>query len=409
MYCPECGIENEENSMFCAQCGARLQGESEQSIENDVSEPRKGNLSGMTEKAKEKMNTFSKIILVEIIVFAVVIFGCTSYAKKLFGPEYFAEEYFKALSKGDVNVVYHNLDVEETPFLCKDMFQKYADIWNDSNVTNYKVVCQNNSMLEDNYVTADIVYRTKNAQDDMNFSIQLEKQTKKKYFLFDSWKVQSGSLIINEYYLYVPTGASVTVGGILLDDSYIRQTEDDSGQTEYCINGIFQGVYDIKVTKEGMEDYNGLIYVGTDENLFYLEYMNYKDETILMLQKQAGEFAKSCLMALAEKKSFQTIQSFVSTNEETMEEVKDTYNNMLDSRNYIIRMKKMKVYDITSSVSDIYSNQICFKVDYEYTQEYTEEDWFGEQGDTTDDLSGSMSISYIQENGNWVVSNISEY
>lgn len=426
MYCPECGAKNEAESLFCGVCGIPLYGKSDNSPETPVQKPTKGeNVAKMAIPVTKGMpdnegnpitmnppiRKGTKIILVEVIILIVLLIGCSSYAKKLFGPEFFANAYFKALSDGDMNTVYRNLDVEESQFLSSDMFQKYADMWEDSDVTNYKVTCQYNSSLKENYVTANIIYRTKDAEDDLSYSIPLEKQKDKKYFLFDSWKVQSNSLIVNEYSIFVPTGATVTVGGIVLEDSYIKQPENEMGQTEYCINGIFKGIYDIKVTKAGMEDYSGLLYVEMDEDIFSLEDMNYTDETIQTVQKQAGEFVRNCLQALAGKNTFSAIQSFVSIDKETAGNVQDAYDIMLDNRDYIIHMKQLNVYDITSVVTDIQLDEICLIVDYTYDQKYIEKDWWSgdQEENTSDNLAGSMFVRYKQENGNWVVSYLDEY
>lgn len=426
MYCPECGTKNEEESLFCSQCGTPLYEKSENLLENSIQQTTTGEavpepaISGTKEMQDKSRNPviinppirrFTKIILMEAIALAALLIGCSSYAKKLFGPESFANAYFKALSDGDMNAVYKNLNVEESQFLSADMFQKYAEMWEDSDVTNYKVVCEYNSSLKENYVTANVIYRTKNAEDDMSYSIPLEKQKEKKYFLFDSWKVQPANLIVDEYSIFAPVGATVAVGGIVLDDSFVKQKENEAGQTEYCINGIFKGVYDIKVTKAGMEDYNGLLYVGTDENVFSLEDMNYTDETIQTVQKQAGEFAKSCLQALASKNTYSAIQSFVSADKEKAEDVQNEYDSMLDNRDYIIRMKKLNVYDITSSVEDIQLNEIYLKVEYTYDQKYMEKDWWSgkQEENSSDNLTDSMYIHYTQENGNWVVSYLNEY
>ena len=73
--CPQCNYENEENSMFCQSCGAKL--EFKKSIVNDVQTIDKS--SSMFEEKKKKF----KIILVylPLLVQLFVLFGASSSVK----------------------------------------------------------------------------------------------------------------------------------------------------------------------------------------------------------------------------------------------------------------------------------------------------------------------------------------
>ena len=419
MYCSNCGTEIKQGEQYCSECGTRVE---EFELENENRQSEINVQQAMTNIPMEKMfvqrkevrtiTLFQKIVITELILFFVLVFAGSSYVKKLVSPEHIAGAYFEGMTKGNFDFVYEKTQITETPFLTKEMFKKYAEPWDEEQVASYDVQCELEEPLDPDRVVANIVYRNADELEERTYYLILEKQQEKKYFFFDKWEVMADHLMEEECTVCVPKGATVTVGGITLNSSYktideSEYDEEDEGSTvKYELPTMFRGTYDIRITKSGMQDYQGIVESEDDLNIYSL---NYEEGVIENLQKQAGKVAMVYLQALAEKSKFSVMEEFVTTNREIAQEVKESYNMALELREDIIRVDKLNVYNVSSAVSRIDNDVISFEVSYEYDEEYVTDDfWFDEWEEKNEEEEGLIHVRFRQEDGEWGISSIIE-
>lgn len=212
MFCQACGTPNDDAALFCESCGARLE------------KKKTGKII-----SKEHIILFSEIVILCILIVVFYSVGELSCS-----PENVAERYFVNVVNGNWEKVFQELDIEETPFINAERLSD-ADINRIfENINNYSVA-QNTLDRElwneltntDLGTVVTINYRLKGMDYDNRYEIPLNKQIDKKYLFFDDWKVGTGNLVCQNFSVYVPDGAKVMVDGIPLDDTYLRETEED--------------------------------------------------------------------------------------------------------------------------------------------------------------------------------------
>ena len=406
MYCSECGAVVKAGDKYCPECGNIVKSED---IEKELNVQQAVSNAGIEKKIiqrKEmpKVTLFHKILITESILFLILLFAAGSYVKKLVSPEYIASAYFEGMTEGNFDFVYENTKITENAFLTKEMFKKYADVWDGEAVTSHYVECGLEEAFNPDRVVTYVFYHKADDAKEKTYRLTLEKQQEKKYFFFDTWKVVADHLIETDCTLYAPEGAEVVIGGITLDSSYQNKEESEYGEVKYELPAMFKGKYDICITQSGKQNYQGILDVENEINNYFL---NYEDETMETLQKQAGEAAMTYLQALTKKSEFSVIEELVMKDKEVVQQVEEHYNTELAQREDIIRVEELKVYDVSSAVRELDNCEITFEVSYLYDEKYvTDSFWFGEWERENEESKGVVYVSYRQENGEWRISDI---
>ena len=233
MFCPNCGTKNEDDALFCASCGTRLVEDTVQNTDTisqtpetvEATEPvvtgsiapeqpaggfdpnqaaggfNPNQAAGNFKAPAVKMDKWMMIVIVEAVVavFAIVMFF--NIGKKTFGYESVASNYFEAMMNGDWGNAYDFLDVSESDFLNKDMFIAANK---DKGITEYNTY--NIDSSTESKVSADvsISYREKSSSSTSNEYISLNRQGKKNFLFFDSWKVSPDEYICESFEIQAP-------------------------------------------------------------------------------------------------------------------------------------------------------------------------------------------------------------
>ena len=245
MYCGECGAKNKKDAEFCGECGAKLEHEKE---EKNKKEEKKEDKKPMTKK--------NKIILLVVLILIVLLIIGYSFLNKKYSAEGVATDYLEALISNDADKIYDSLNIDSNnKFTSKETFKKMFEenYKTDIEVLNYTLT---DIEYNDGNLSAEVEFKViyKDSKED-SITINVVKDSKKKFLVFDSWYVSNGenALIVNDYTINVPKGAKVSVNDIELDNSYLNKDESTDSKDVYVIDKIFRGTATIKTNIWGIE------------------------------------------------------------------------------------------------------------------------------------------------------------
>lgn len=239
MYCGECGAKNSNSSKFCESCGAPLENEHEN--------------KSTTKNVKNTNTQISKNKIILIVLAAVIVIGGFigfRNLKKQSLPETIAKEYFEAYKSSDAKKMYQYFDIDQNlsknEFTTKDMFIKTI-ITKDQKKEASKIQSYQITKVEKNddglTTKVTINYTTTSSLTSKSKVIYLKKSSKKKFLLFDNWKVSLGDNYVKENYsISLPKGSKAKLEGKDLS-SYKDKSKSTSTTDVYKIPKIFRGEY----------------------------------------------------------------------------------------------------------------------------------------------------------------------
>lgn len=229
MFCEECGKENAKGSKFCESCGSKLNNKKEFKVD----------------KKTKKLSIMAFVIL-------ILLFGCYSFLSVKYGPEEIAKDYFLATMNANSDMIYNYLGIKDKDFTSKKIFKNVYKI-TKQDLVNYSVVSSNKSndgltaVVKINYTLKGNTF-TNEAQ------INLVKNNKNKYLIFDNWEISDKFVdTVSDFELRVPKNSEVKVEDIYLSKKY-KQKSDDSSEDLYKIPELFKGKYNVLITlKNGLK------------------------------------------------------------------------------------------------------------------------------------------------------------
>jgi uncharacterized membrane protein YvbJ len=425
MICPVCGEKNTEDALFCQECSAKLDN-SQKIIEYPIDtkvkqlrnpqefpkprltlpEPTKPRLTLQLPAVKKvhKRSKMRKIIIGEIILFLLLLLSFYMAAKKMYGPEKTAENHFLRVMNGNWGDVYEDLDITKSAFLSKERFVNSHKNASSMEYNTYRV---NKAYHKKGSfgTSVTISYRLKGGAKDENYVVTLNKQGDKKYFLFDSWKVEPSAFICKDYKITVPLGVKVVLDGTELNSNYI--TSKDTAFNTYEIPEIFYGDYKLELTQENMDTINTTISITNTG--YYVKQMNLKQEVQAEVINEAGNAMKAIYDTALSDGNFDQIAGMFSENTEVRTDIKTSYTNFKKSLKQSLfkwlkqadfnNIKGIASYDYNKGIDYLYVT-----LDYDYTATYVKTKWWTGEAVTnyyTD--HGSSDFTYIFENGKWVL------
>lgn len=386
MFCQNCGRNNDENALFCENYGKAL--------ENIVYKP-----PGTLAVNRKPVSKLTLVLAVEMIAVILAIYCIITAAGKSFSVENKSEKFFTDMANGDWADAYKQLDVDESQFISSDMFVKANRCNSFGIVKDYSVKTEEKSSLD---AKTTVSYRTKGNTNDGSYYISLNRKKAKKYFFFDNWDINAEALIYSDYYILVPADASVSVDGIELGEDYIEPAEEES-LIVYKIPQIFKGIHDISVSMEDMEDIEESVQIENDSSRYYLDTMELKQKVIDELINQAGDNMQQIYKAAMEKKKFSTIKGLFTADEESLNDIKSAYEDMVED------MNDGSYHPVRISFKNInagYSGNSVY-MEFDYVMEYTYKsarDGKTEKGKYSG--SGELEFQFVKESGSWVQNNI---
>jgi len=358
MFCSECGTKNKKDSLFCENCGHKL----EESIpEKKVS------------KETNKKNNIKTYIIIGLII---ILLGGYLFVDSMFSPKKVAEGYFEALVNYDADKLYNFLDLEESEFTTKKIFKELTkkDPENEEiDVINYsfeKIEKAKDGMS----ATATFKYLLEGAKESETYTINLVKSKDKKLLLFDNWKINTNKYeIVENYEFEIPTGSELTIQGIKVDKKYLKEKEDNIDK--YVIPSLFSLAYDIKIKMP--------IGITIEDTVSINKYSNYKfklDEDNISDKDRQKIFraVKTSLENLynnaKDKKTWDEVKSLFEYKNGDVTNIKNTYNSLVNtftnstSTLNSISFTKIELSDVSlNKNNELY---LSVKVTYDFSLSY---------------------------------------
>lgn len=401
MFCPECGKKNRGEARFCENCGFKLESQVIQEPAQVATQQYQPSTPAVPRKPMSKK---SKILIGSILFLCIGFFGLYKYVESITSPSAYAEKYFEGVMDAEWSEVYDTLDVEKVGFINEENFKQAQSDVEAQPYKSYEI----KSVSEDISPSSSevvIEYTPKGSSDQLQLYVSLNKQKAKKFLFFDDWKVSPESFVASDYSIDIPAGATVSINGEKLDKDYLS-TSNDYTDT-YVIPEIFTGNYDIKVTKEYMEDIKDTIAVQTFDG-YYLDNMELRSEVIDEITSQIPEILEKLYAAAIAGNGFTTIQSYFSSNPEDLDYLQEQYSYFVDDLygDDGIGLQNVSFdgfeYNTYADGSDIYVD-----ISFDYLADYLYSDWWsGEILSDTYDSYDYESMHFVNENGKWVLNDM---
>ena len=432
MYCQNCGKPNSDDSIFCEFCGSRLEKDTSPSPVGEQPIIPTGNGNPVPSPApamqqppqqpiqqpqpKKPISKLTIVLAIEIVALLAIVYGAFSVGKKGTGAEQTAMNYFINIANSDWEKAYQKLDVDASTFINSQMFAEANQENALGMINTYEIDAAPGSQLDLLQASSlgqsiTIGYRVKGETENSYFTVNLNKQPDKKYFLFDHWKVGTSNLICKDYSIYVPAGASVTVDGISLDQTYLAPGIAETyemAQDVYVIPQIFYGTHTITVSMEDREDTTSTVrlsYEYGDNQSFYVEPAPYQADVLSQLTQLAGADMQQIYNAAMAGKAFKTLEGLFTTDETYLNDIRSSYEYLLSSLNEGSSVPTKVTFSNITGVTYPYDTAV--DVSFEYEVEYTYEDWWTNERKTDrSQNTATWRFYFIKENGNWVLANL---
>ncbi len=427
MFCEKCGAKIEDGVKFCEECGTAVVSE-EIVIETPEKEVPKNEfvapvldenadetpvLNSVPQVPREKkpMSKKNKIILIASLVLVICLVCLYYVGKTLADPARIVNSYVDAVSSGDYAKAYEYMDIEESEFTTKEIYEKVMQnqkTKEDSDILNYTIEeVGNESGLMRVY---GVTYTKKGGTSTSYMDVTLMKQPGKKWLFFDDYKIAEDGLVAKEYTITAPDGATVYVDDIKVEETYIREDEESqAGIKSYVIPSLFEGQHKIKVESPYAKEkiYDEEVYSGNVLTIYRLELT---DEAKTGIYTVAESFVSDFITSAIDKKPFETLEKYFSSSAD-IEDLKERFESLTERgiNEDGVGVKSVTMETFESSSGDEYgvSSHYTVRVNYEYNYTLLEEDWYDETIEeyTTDDPEdSSATVNLVYENGNWLVS-----
>lgn len=395
MYCGECGAKNKKDAEFCGECGAKLEHEKE---EKNKTEEKK--------EVKKPMTKKNKIILLVVLILIVLLIIGYSFLNKKYSAEGVATDYLEALISNDADKIYDSLNIDSNnKFTSKETFKKMFEenYKTDIEVLNYTLT---DIEYNDGNLSAEVEFKViyKDSKED-SITINVVKDSKKKFLVFDSWYVSNGenALIVNDYTINVPKGAKVSVNDIELDNSYLNKDKSTDSKDVYVIDKIFRGTATIKTNIWGIETSKEVNVSSYNDNYTAnIDTDTMPEETQNKIQEQVKTDINGIYKNIIDKKKWNDIRVSYVYNKVDLSNLEDEYNDLYEEvvEDDDKTLKKFDITDINISQLSIDEGRLKVRarVYFDYTIDY--KNYKDEVKTTNSDSSAYITLvyDYFEEN-----------
>lgn len=233
-------------------------------------------------------------------------------------------EFFVCMANGDFKKAYGQLDLTESEFITEEQFQKINAGCSLGIVRNYQL--QENSMRN-----------TINRKNPLSEEVFIQYQAEEGNLEYQVSHICKG------YTIYVPKGAKVVLDDITLGRNYVIDSDSDTGDyldsfeeslsdgvmEVYQIPEIFNGVHNIKVTMDDMENVTEKVQIAETGKEYRLSTMQVKEETVKGLIRAAGENMETIYHAALCGQDFQAIVPIFTGDKEILSKIEEAYHGLV--------------------------------------------------------------------------------
>ena len=432
MFCGECGTKNTGTSQFCENCGAKLAGNPEQQatpsqVEGNVNNVEQNNMNNVQQsqmmpnnqvvaatpvQPAKPMSKKNKIILAIIAVVVAILGGTYYYLGTLVTPEKVAEEYFNALVEVDAKKIYKFLQVEETDFTTKKMFEKVVKNTTDKDsqmkIVNYTVGSVKYDDLSKMTAKVTITYVEKDKEKSQTLDVKLTKGKDKKWLFYDQWFVVTSVYGVKENVtVKVEKDAKVTIEGVKLDKKYIDEDSSTSYSDYYKVPAMFSGKYKFNVEYTNGLETEELVNVSSGGYYASLSASSLTKKIKQEITNQVTTDIQLIYDSVIAKKTFDDIKSNFEFTDADLTNITTSYNSLVkDLESSSTKLTKLKVSN--AEISSLYVNSdgtlnISTSVKYDYTVSYQSS---GKEQTHSGEATNYPTLVYKRVDGKYKLTNI---
>lgn len=401
MFCGECGTKNKKSSIFCEECGARLQQEEQPSIERTPRKP-------MTKKQKG---------FLAVIILLVILLGAGfKIGKDLTSPKKIAKDYVASIVSGNWDHLYRQLKIEgDKTFVSKQVFATVMDKhFENLKIANFKMgdVSYGSNRLS---ARVKVNYTVEGNSSEQIDSIDLVKQKGKQYLFFDRWTVSGydvDSTILKDYEIQVLKGTKITYGGVEVESKYKQENKSNDLYDVYVLPQVFMNSTLMEFTLPNGLKLQDTAYPSTYKKNYEMslseDILSKEDKTKIVDQ------SKHTLDLLYQKAIYQVpFEDFKSELEHEgidLTKLGETYQNLVRS----LAASSSKLTSIVFTKGEITgvdfdSNgeiKISLKANYSYSITY--KGWDDKEQVHTDTDYDYIDIIMTYKDGNYYIVNIDD-
>lgn len=246
----------------------------------------------------------------------------------------------------------------------------------------------------------------------------LIEQDKKSWLFYPSYKVATNDMI-GSFSITTIIGASAKIDNIDLTES---QNQNDSGYMTFTIPSLFKGSHTIKLVHPLCDEYETQIYVdnNTNTNNNYgntIIPFNLKQNEINSLATKTEETLKTICNGILDNKKFDSLSLECTSDRSSAYEIEEFYS---DLASYLKKengtgLKEITFYSFTdNSEQTIFDASQTYRCTLNFSYDYVKlnKSWFDDEitEESSDKRSnGSITITYVYENEDWMISSIDNY
>lgn len=323
-----------------------------------------------SQKEKPKSNVHKHHgLIIAIAILAVLIvasIGGFLYLKQETSPKKVAENFFLAVMNQDADTLYDQLDLVESDFINKIALASMVQQSPKIELNSYAITLQDTSNLGKTY---QVEYKKKGSSETLTLIIRLINQSKKRYFLFDSYKVDSSDMIVENYMLKVPVGSQVKLDNIELTEELLDKKQVSEGYDTYIIPALLDKEYNLTVTKDGKKEVTETIQLNNNYQVTTME-LSAKSASVLI--KQASDDIKRLYKAALQRQPYGDIKERFTSDYDTIEQRAtdyDTFVNRLSKENGA-GIVSLSFRDISGEITSTEGTKVGVSIGYNAEIDY---------------------------------------
>ena len=404
MFCPECGSKNEDDALFCENCGTSLKSP-------------QGNgapLSAPVKKERQPLDGKEKLLLIEICVAVLSVILFFVIYNVQFGAKNVAEKHVEAMLERNYAELYDTIYLKDNDdFMSKEAFVTAKKIQEPEDVEVTDVDVTNVQKRSGGFTSQSIRVRYTTGSDSVKMNLKL----KRKGLL---WKVQmdqgyykdQGLKLIQKYSIAVPKGADVVVDKINVSDSVTPDKKID-GMDTYTLDAVFGSEHYVEISGKDVEK-SGQLVTWTEGDPAIVQ-TDFNENVVEKLAEQGMEDWKIIMDAMVNHKRFSEVEVLQNVDDTNKEEVIDEYESVRDYEfsGSSTDSETIDKYQFTNGEANVEVTQedgttlaaVTIKGNFYYS--YYTTYWSGNPYHNERDGQTANTLTYIMKDGKWVLYNIS--
>ncbi len=395
MICPQCGKNNLPGARFCSNCRYSFEDYGQPGFDpwqqNWYQEEDYGR--------KEKKNTGLKILIGVEAVFLVLLAGIFWYAgRRLTGPEQTLEKYWEARSEGRWEQVYACSDFPSSDLLTAQMLVDASR--NQGTVVSWEETdCREE---EDRWIYT-VEYQLDDGTETQWYETEVTVlSVGRKWGIFQNWKVSGDRFLVRDCTFYLPSGSQMYLNGEKVE---MEEDNGEEGTLAVEIPWIFEGDYQLRVTKEGMETYQtNLTLDGGQENYQYEVMMRPARQLEAELVEKSGAALQLILQNALGGNDFDAVSSLFAQEAVESGEAAEEYNAIRavrsDGRGEGVTF--LEIYNLEGQIAaqPAEAEGLCMKMQGNAKKRYTAE-FMGRLHQEISEGALRLDFEYVQEGDQW--------